>query len=238
MHVEAWMLFQPGLNSGVFVSGVIVRDQMQVEVAGRLSIDLLEKAEPFDMRVACLGACDQLAGQLAEGSEQRDGAVPDIIVRHRGRALWRQGKAQLGAFERLALAFLIATQHQRLGGRIEVKPDHVPELLLELRIVREFEGPQTMRLEVVARPEALDRTGRNAGMTAHRTHAPAASALGRADRFGQHARHFGRRDRRLATTTRLVGQSIQASYLETLGPCRDAFWVVFSCSATPSTPTP
>ena len=75
--------------------------------------------------------------------------MADVIVRHRARALRRQRQAQLCAFERLALAFLVAAQHQRLLGWIEIEPDHVPELLLERRIVRQLEGLQTMRLQVV-----------------------------------------------------------------------------------------
>ena len=151
----------------MLVRGAVVGDQVQIELARRLTINLFEKAEPFDMRVARLGAGDQFAGQLDEGGKQRDRAMACIIVRHRGWAFGRQRQAQLGAFERLALAFLVAAQHQGLCGWIEIEPDHIPKLLLELRIVRELEGLQTMRLQVVLRPDALHRTGRDAGVTAH-----------------------------------------------------------------------
>ena len=89
---------------GMLVGGVVVGDQMQIELARRLAIDLLEKAQPFDMGVVRLGPGDQFAGQLAQGGKQRDRAVPGIIVRHGGWAFRRQRQAQLGAFERLALA--------------------------------------------------------------------------------------------------------------------------------------
>ena len=48
-------------------------------------------------------------------------------MRHRAHAFGRQRKPELRAFERLALAFLIAAQHEGFGRRIEVEPDHVPE---------------------------------------------------------------------------------------------------------------
>lgn len=136
MHVQAWVPFQPYPHLGVSVGDVVVRDQRQVEVVRRLAIDLLEETKPLDVGVARLSAGDQLAGQLTEGGKQGHRAMPNIVMRHRGRALGRQREAELRAFERLALAFLIAAQHKRLGGRIEFEPDHVPELLLELRIVR------------------------------------------------------------------------------------------------------
>ena len=57
------MALEPGLDLRVLMRGVVVLDQMDVEVLGRLAIDLLEEAQPFDMRVARLGACNQFALQ-------------------------------------------------------------------------------------------------------------------------------------------------------------------------------
>ena len=55
MHFEARVLLQPGPYLWMLVRGVIVGDQMQVEAARRLAIDLLEKAQPFDMGMVRLG---------------------------------------------------------------------------------------------------------------------------------------------------------------------------------------
>ena len=41
------------------------------------------------------------------------------------------------------------SKHQRFRWRVEVEPDHVPELLLEFRIVRELEGLGDVRLQLV-----------------------------------------------------------------------------------------
>src|SRR6266478_2321475 len=59
------------------------------------------------------------------------------------------GQARLRALERLALRFLVAAQHQRLLRWVEIKPDHVPELLFKLLVVRQFEGAREVRLDVV-----------------------------------------------------------------------------------------
>ena len=63
----------------------------------------------------------------------------------------------LGLAERLTLAFLVAAQHQRIRWRVKIEPDHVPELLLEIRVGRQLERPGDMRLQVVLRPDALHR---------------------------------------------------------------------------------
>ena len=48
------------LHLWMLVRGIVVRDQMEVEVRGRLAIDLLQETQPFDVSVARLGARDQL----------------------------------------------------------------------------------------------------------------------------------------------------------------------------------
>ena len=68
-----------------------------------------------------------------------------------------QGQTRLGPFQRLALAFFIATEHHCTLGRIEVETDHVPEFRFKIFIVGNFEGPGDVRLDVIGAPQALDR---------------------------------------------------------------------------------
>src|SRR6516162_11306886 len=114
--------------------------------------------------------------------------------------------------------WLFSSQHEGFGRRIEVEPDHVPEFLFEFRIIREFEGFQAMRLQIVFRPDALNRAWRDAGVTAHRADAPAGLTLRRPCRLGDDARHPRIRDRRLAAATWLVVESREARCLETHRP--------------------
>lgn len=157
---HARMALQPRLDIRVLVRGVIILNQMDVEVFGRFTIDLFQEPQPFDMGVALLGARDQLAFEDVERREQRHRAVARVIMRHRARSPRRQRQPEPGALQRLSerlplttnvrsLALFIATQHQRLFRRIKVKPDDVPELLLELQVVRELEGLDHMRLQVI-----------------------------------------------------------------------------------------
>ena len=61
MDLESRTLGEPRPHLWMLVGGVIVGDEMDVEPLRRLPIDLLQEAQPFDMRMARLGARDQLA---------------------------------------------------------------------------------------------------------------------------------------------------------------------------------
>ena len=52
VHVKARMPFEPGLNLGVLVGGVVVGDQVHGEVLRCLSIDAAQEFEPFLMPVS------------------------------------------------------------------------------------------------------------------------------------------------------------------------------------------
>jgi hypothetical protein len=70
---------------------------------GALLIDLFEKGEPFLMPMARREAADQLAFEIIERGEQRQCAVPDVIMGLGTNVSDAQRQAGLGALERLAL---------------------------------------------------------------------------------------------------------------------------------------
>lgn len=69
----------------MFVGGVVVGDEMDVEALRRLAVDLLQEAQPFDVRVALLGSGDQSAFEIIEGRKQRGRSMTLVVVRHRAR---------------------------------------------------------------------------------------------------------------------------------------------------------
>ena len=52
MHVEARMPLQPPVDPRVFMSGVIVGNNVDVEIGRALLVDQFEKGEPFLMTMA------------------------------------------------------------------------------------------------------------------------------------------------------------------------------------------
>jgi hypothetical protein len=79
---------------------------------------------------------DDAAVEDIERSKQRRRAVPDVIMGHRyGPALF-QRQARLSAVKRLDLRLLADRQHQTVGGRVEIEPDHVAQFRGKRRILR------------------------------------------------------------------------------------------------------
>ena len=69
VHVEPWMTLQPALDSGRFVSRVVVHDQMQLLVIGCGIVHQTQEAKPFLMPVTVLAQADDSA---VEGVESRE----------------------------------------------------------------------------------------------------------------------------------------------------------------------
>jgi hypothetical protein len=110
-----------------------------------------------------------------------------------------RSRAGLGAVEGLDLALLVHRKHQRLVRRVQVKPDHVVNLLGEFWIVRNLEGGNQVRLQAMIGPDPL-----HAGVTdAHRLGHGADAPMGGVRRclpYGlrQHQRFHGGSQGRLA----------------------------------------
>ena len=81
-------------------------------------------------------------------SEQRGRAVPDIIVGHRPGPTFLHRQTRLGAVERLNLRLLVDRQHETVGRRVDIQPDHIAQLGGKGRILRQLEAPYPVRLSV------------------------------------------------------------------------------------------
>ncbi len=69
-----------------------------------------------------------------ERRKERRRAVALVIVGQRATAALLKRQSRLGAIQRLDLALLVQTQHQRLLGRIQIQAYHIREFLQEFRI--------------------------------------------------------------------------------------------------------
>ena len=64
---------------------------------------------------------------------------------HRPSAALLHRQTGLGAVECLDLALLVNREDDGVGGRIDIEADDVLELLDKLRVLRQFERPDTVR---------------------------------------------------------------------------------------------
>ncbi len=85
--------------------------------------------------VALSAMSQNLALQIVGSSKQRQCATAIGIMRARCYLSFAQRQARLASFQRLALALLVATKHDRLLGRSQIQTNDVPKLLLELLVV-------------------------------------------------------------------------------------------------------
>ena len=93
----------------------------------------------------------------SSAASQVGGAVTDVVVGLARRHARHQRQHRRRTVERLDLRLLVDAQHDRGLGRVEVQPDDVAHLVDELRIRRELERLDLMRLERKRPPDAADR---------------------------------------------------------------------------------
>jgi len=210
VDVNAGMFCQPGADGGVLVGRVIIDDQVQGEFRRSLAMNLPEGNEPVGMRVARRGSAKDPAIEIVERSEERHRAMTRVVMSPRANMAHAQRQSGLGSLQRLTLALFIAAEDQRLGWRVEIKADDIPELGFKVRIARQLECAGQVRLDLVGRPEALHARRRNADLSRHRTNAPA-SPVGRGlRRQRKNLFLLCVRDRRLRPTTRRLLESRQS----------------------------
>ena len=135
MHMKAGMTLKPGDDLGMFVSGVVVADDVNIKLGRDLALDLAQEGQPLLMAVTRGGMSKNLAREIVEGGKQGDRSVTVVIVSLGADMTLTQRQTGLTALEGLTLALLIATEQQGTIGRIEIEADNVPELLFKGQIL-------------------------------------------------------------------------------------------------------
>jgi len=139
---------EPGAHLGVLVGGIVIEDRVN-ELAGRHGgLDAVEETDEFLVAMARHALADHRAVEDIQRSEQRGRAVPDIIVGHRPGPTFLHRQTRLGAVERLNLRLLVDRQHETVGRRVDIQPDHIAQLGGKGRILRQLEAPYPVRLSV------------------------------------------------------------------------------------------
>lgn len=169
---------QPGLDLGVFMGGVVVDDQVDVQIVGHIGIDMTQEGEELLVAMTPFALGQDLASSDIECGEQGRGAMADIVVRDPFDVTEPHGQYGLGSVEGLDLGFLVDAQDHGMVGRIEVQPDDVTDFLDEKRIIGDFEMPLAMGLNPEQVEPTLDGALGDAGLLSHGAHAPM-GAVGR-----------------------------------------------------------
>src|SRR5215475_7402473 len=113
----------------MFVSRVVVEDQMQMQAGRNLIIEMPQKGEKFLVSVTWFTLGNHFSIRHVERGKQSCGAVSIIIVSDAFDVTQSYRQYGLSPFQGLDLALLVYTQHQSLIGRIQIQTDDVTNLI-------------------------------------------------------------------------------------------------------------
>jgi hypothetical protein len=224
VQMETRMTQQPTLDGRGFVGGVVVDDQVEREAGRGLVVNRLQELAELHRPMAAMKLPDHSARLEVERGEQVGGAVAQRVGRAPLSLAGTHRQQRLTAIERLALALLVDTQHQRAVGRIEVEPDDIAHLLDEQRVFGKLEPLDSMRLQGNGSPDAASahHALTQAAALGHRAGAPVCS-VGRRTLQGHPHYSLNLRvaDVARGAWPRLIEQARPPPLQEQLGPFAD-----------------
>ena len=135
MEMKARVLSEPILHLLLFVSGIIVRDAVDVHPPGRALVNRSQEFEKLLMPMPRHALANHDTFQNIESGEQCGRAITFIIMRHGSGAALLHRQARLGTIERLNLAFLINAKYQRVLRWVHIKTHDIVEFRYEIRVV-------------------------------------------------------------------------------------------------------
>src|SRR5215203_1703897 len=118
MKVEARVPREPSADLGMLVGGVVIDNQVQVQIRRGLAVDLIEEADELLVPVSAHALADHPPIQHVEGGEQGRRAVALIVVRYRLGAPGSHGQSSgvtLTLGSPSAIAGVLAVVVVRLG---------------------------------------------------------------------------------------------------------------------------
>jgi len=220
MQMKAGMALEPGHDLGMFVSGVVVADDVNIKPGGDLGLDLAQKGQPLLMAMTRGGMSKDLAREI-EGGKQGHRSVTVVIVGLGADMTLAQGQTGLTALEGLTLALLIATEQEGTIRRIEIEANDIPEFLFKGQVLGKLEALASMGSYGVSRPQALNARFAQAGFPRHRAHAPGSSARSLSSRQTQDRADGRGRHGRLAPPPGSIFEPLQTLGRPTLPPATD-----------------
>ncbi len=169
---ETRVLLQPYLHPGLFVSPIVVHNQMQRRPLRKLPIQPPQEAQKLLVTVLGHALADNSPIQDIQCREQGGSTMPLVVVGHGSAASFFHGQARLGPLEGLDLTLFVHAQDDGFVRRIEVQPHHVGELLGEAPVTGELESLRPMGLQAMGGPDTLHGSLADALCPCHATSAP------------------------------------------------------------------
>ena len=127
--MPTWPLDQPFADDLSFVRGIIVHDQMHVEIGRHVCLDFVQELAELARPVAWVAFSDDMARCNIECGEQRCCAVALVIMGPLGDLAGAHRKHRLAAIKRLDLRLFIDAQHDSTGWWRHVKADNIAHLV-------------------------------------------------------------------------------------------------------------
>lgn len=173
VQVHVGMLGEEGLDLLGLVGREIVRDHMGLLAARLVEHDVGEKGHELGRGVRRSGLAQQLAGLGIEGSVHGERAVAVVLKAVPLEAPRRQRQHRIFTIKCLNMRLFIHAEGRRVRGWVQVQPDDICRLLLEVRIVRGHVALETAGLKSVLAPHLSDHHVIDAKMLSEATRAPA-----------------------------------------------------------------
>ena len=172
VELHSRVFLEPYPNSRMLVRGVVVENDVDVELGRDGPLDLTEESQEFLMPMARHAFVEDLASGHVQSSEEGRGTVTFVVMRHRSSTPFLQGQARLGAVQGLDLALLVESEdHGPLRG-VDVEAHHITELLDELGIRGQLEVVDAVRLKAMSLPDTRYRGRMHAYFLGHETATP------------------------------------------------------------------
>ena len=132
------------------MAGSVVDDQVQHLPSRGILIDQFQELDVVLGAVSIGAGADDLARSYVQRRIQIGHSVAFVIMRLALRDSRPQRQYRLRPFQRLHLRFLVNTEDNRVLRGVQVQPDDILQLLLELRIVAGTEMLYSMGLQIVS----------------------------------------------------------------------------------------
>ena len=156
MDPDTGMLGEKRADGLRLVRGQVVGDDMDLSLLRLTGDNVAEERDERRAGVAWDRLAQDLAGAGIERGKQGQRPVPEVLKAVSLRAARRQGQHRVKAVQRLDRGFLIDREHGGVLRGMEIQPDHVRSLRLEVRIVRGHVALEAVRLQACPSPRLRD----------------------------------------------------------------------------------